>query len=103
MEGMLSGNQSEQITDPGLAGRFNGVVQSDEGPIEVKNGIAVVGRMAYFVSDDGSLVGDKDGQLVAVILDGKVIEPTQEIIDQLRAEGKIEGEQPQGMAGQAPQ
>jgi hypothetical protein len=70
--------------------RFNGVVQSDEGPIVVRNGIAQVGGDVYFVSDDGMLVGDKNGGLVAVIIDGKVIEPTKEIIDQLRQMGKVE-------------
>lgn len=70
--------------------RFNGVVQSDEGPITVKNGIAQVGNDDYFVSDDGLLVGDKDGGLVAVIINGRVTEPTKEIIDQLRQAGKVE-------------
>ena len=86
--GMLDQPQ-KQVEDPGLAGRFNGTVQSDDGPIEVKNGIAVVDKTAYFVSDDGRIVADKNGGIVAVIIDGKVVEPTPEIIDQLKQEGKV--------------
>jgi hypothetical protein len=86
--GMLDSGAPAPV-DKDQAKRFNGTVQSDQGPIEVVNGIAVVDKMAYFVSDDGSIVADKDGNLIAVIVDGKVVEPTPEIIDQLKQEGKV--------------
>jgi hypothetical protein len=97
MQGMMQSAPDSQVASQLMgqaeqpAGtRFNGVVQSDEGQIVVRNGIAQVGGDVYFVSDDGMLVGDKNGGLVAVIIDGKVIEPTKEIIDQLRQMGKVE-------------
>lgn len=88
--------------DPNVGQRFNGVVQSDAGPIEIKNGIANVEGEVYFVSDDGKLVVDSKTQgLVAIIQNGKVIEPTAEIIDQLTQQGIIEkpdqAQEPQGM------
>ena len=95
MGGMLGGQAQAAPVAPSpegdsiASGRFNGVLQSDNGPIKVTNGVAVIENMAYFVSDDGTLAADKDGNLVAVIIDGKVVEPTPEIIDQLKQEGKI--------------
>lgn len=95
--------------DPHVGQRFNGVVQSDIGPIQVKNGIAKVEGEVYFVSDDGKLVVDpKTHGLVAIIQNGKVIEPTPEIIDQLTQQGIIQKQdqapQPQGMmSGEQPQ
>ena len=91
----MAGNQDnfaagQPPVDPGAHNRWNGTVESDQGPITVKNGIAQVGNDVYFVSDDGLLVGDKDGGLVAVIINGKVTEPTEEILDQLRQAGKVE-------------
>jgi len=86
--------------------RFNGTVQSDEGPIDVKDGVANVGGETYYVSDDGQYVVDASKNLVAVIQNGKVVEITPEILDQLKQQGVIAGdnevEQPQNMANPAP-
>ena len=94
MGGMLGGQAQTAPVAPSPegaseSGRFNGVLQSDNGPIKVTNGVAVIENTAYFVSDDGTLAADKDGNLVAVIINGKVVEPTPEIIDQLKQEGKV--------------
>ena len=89
MVGMEAPAAQSPEGDTGAAGRFNGTLQSDDGPIQVTNGVAVIENTAYFVSDDGTLAADKDGNLVAVIIDGKVVEPTPEIIDQLKQEGKV--------------
>ena len=83
MPGMISGNTPEPSK------RFSGVVQSDNDPIEVMNGIALVDKVPYFVSDDGKYVVDKDQNLVAIIMDGKVREVTPEIADQLRQQGIV--------------
>ena len=69
--------------------RFNGVVQTDEGPITVKEGFAIIGKDIFLVSDDGFIVTDKDGGIVAVISKGKAMPITPEIITQLRSKGYI--------------
>ncbi len=76
--------------DPDSGSRYNGTVQTDEGDIEVRNGVAVVGKEMYFVDNSGRLVADGEGNLVGVIQDGKVSEVTPEILDQLKAEGMVE-------------
>ena len=69
--------------------RFNGVIQTDEGPITVKEGFAIIDKQVFMVSDDGVIVTDKDSQIVAVILNGKAMPLTPEIIKQLRSKGYI--------------
>ena len=75
-------------TDP-LSGRFSGVIQTDEGPVTVKNGFAVIDGELYMISDDGVVVTDKSGQIVAVVSNGKAHELTPEIINQLKANGYV--------------
>ena len=74
--------------DP-LAGRFNGVIQTDEGPVTVKNGFAVIDGELYMISDDGVVVTDKTGKIVSVVVNGKARELTPEIINQLKAMGYV--------------
>jgi len=69
--------------------RFNGVIQTDEGPVTVKEGFAIIDNQVFMVSDDGVIVTDKDSQIVAVILKGKAMPLTPEIIKQLRSKGYI--------------
>jgi len=92
--------------DPKHETRFNGTVDSDDGPIKVKQGIATVGNEMYFVSDDGQYVADNQGNLVAIIQNGKVMEVTPEIMDQLKQQGVLKGqeeEQPPIMGAPIPQ
>jgi len=95
--------------DPKHESRFNGTVDSDDGPIKVKQGIATVDGQMFFVSDDGQYVADNQGNLVAIIQNGKVMEVTPEIMDQLTQQGILKGqeeEQPtmaSPMGGVAPQ
>jgi len=84
-----AGMMSEPPIDPQQAQRFNGTVQSDQGPIEVKNGQATVDGQLFFVSDDGKYVANQKGGLVAIIQDGKVMQATPEIVDQLRQQGIV--------------
>ena len=76
-------------TNNPLEGRFNGTVQSDDGPIEVKNGFAVVDGQLFMVSDDGVVITDKDRRIVGVIVKNHVKELTPELINQLRKKGYI--------------
>lgn len=72
-----------------LAGRFNGTVQSDDGPIVVKNGFAVVDGQLFMVSDDGIVITDKSGNIIGVISNGRVKKLTPEIVNQLRSKGYV--------------
>ena len=76
-------------TNNPLKGRFNGTVQSDDGPIEVQNGFAVVDGQLFMVSDDGVVITDKEGRIVGVIVKNYVKELTPELINQLRKKGYI--------------
>jgi hypothetical protein len=74
--------------DP-LAGRFSGTVESDDGPIVVKNGFAVVDGELFMVSDDGVVITNKDGGIIGIISNGRVKQLTPEIVDQLRRRGYV--------------
>ena len=72
-----------------MAGRFNGVVQTDEGPITVRNGFAVIDGALFMISDDGVVVTNQAGEIVAVVSNGKAHKLTPEIINQLRLKGYV--------------
>jgi len=72
------------------SGRFNGTVKTDEGPVTVLEGYAVIGDDFFLVSDDGKIVTDKTGGIVAVIENGNAQDVTPEIINQLRRRGYIQ-------------
>lgn len=80
---------TKQEGDP-LAGRFNGSIKTDEGVIEVKGGFGVIDGELYMISDDGVVVTDKNGNIVAVVVNGKASKLTPEIINQLRRKGYIQ-------------
>lgn len=71
----------------GLSGGWTGTVEHDGEQIGVKNGLAHFNGQVYIVSDDGRLVVDQNKRLVGVIQNGKVENPTPEIIDQLQRQG----------------
>jgi hypothetical protein len=72
-----------------LAGRFSGTVQSDDGPIVVQNGFAVVDGELFMVSDDGFVITNKDGNIVGVVANGRVKQLTPELVSQLRKRGYV--------------
>jgi hypothetical protein len=72
-----------------ITGRFNGTVNTDDGPVKVVEGYAVIGDDFFLVSNDGKVVTDKEGGIVSVIEKGKAQKITPEIINQLRRKGYI--------------
>ena len=78
-----------QKKDNPLNGRFNGTLQSDDGPIVVKGGFAMVDGQLFMVSDNGIVVTDDKGRVVAAIVKNRVKELTPELINQLRSRGFI--------------
>lgn len=75
--------------DSPLNGRFNGTLQSDDGPIVVKGGFAIVDGELFMVSDDGVVITDQKGNIIGVVSNGRVMELTPELINQLRSRGYI--------------
>lgn len=83
---------AEQVSDKKenpLHGRFYGTIQSDDGPIVVKGGFAVVDGQLFMVSDDGVVITDQNNQIVGVIVKNRVKQLTPELINQLRKKGYI--------------
>ena len=78
-----------QKKDNPLNNRFNGTLQSDDGPIVVKGGFAMVDGQLFMVSDNGIVVTDDKGRVVAAIVKNRVKELTPELINQLRSRGFI--------------
>tara|TARA_R110000782_G_C14660365_1_gene397783 strand:- start:357 stop:587 length:231 start_codon:yes stop_codon:yes gene_type:complete len=75
--------------DKPTSARFNGTVNTDEGVVKVVEGYAVIGEDFFLVSNDGKVVTDKEGSVVAVVEKGKAQPLTPEIIDQLRRKGYV--------------
>lgn len=92
MEKMMSG-------EPNKSQHFNGVASYGDRKFTIKNGIANVDGDTFYVSDDGGLVTNANREVVAIIQNGKVIELTQEIADQLTEAGVVE--QPKRSSPQA--
>lgn len=79
--------QGGMMSQPARSSHFNGMINTDEGMVEVVNGLAKIGEDTFYVSDDGQIVTTKEGQIVAVIQDGKAQKLTPEIAEQLRTSG----------------
>lgn len=87
--GMLSGMQGGN--DPNTShGKFNGVVETESGPVEVRAGVAQVDGEPYMVSDTGALVVNTKGQLVGHIENGKFVVVTPEYHQQMTEAGYLQ-------------
>ena len=87
--GMLSGAQGGN--DPNVAhGKFNGVVETESGPVEVRAGVAQVDGEPYMVSDTGALVVNAKGQLVGHIESGKFLLVDDAYLNKMRASGYVQ-------------
>lgn len=86
--GMLSGMQGGN--DPNTShGKFNGVVETESGPVEVRAGVAQVEGQPYFVSDNGALVVNAKGQLAGHIENGKFVEVNETYLKQMQDAGYV--------------
>lgn len=70
---------------------YNGIVKVEGEPVEVINGLAKFQGETFFVSNDGSIVIDKDHQIVGRIVDGVFYETDDDHIGELGKKGFIEG------------
>ena len=77
-QGMMGGQpvapMPQQGGNPTLShGQFNGTIDVQGQPVEVKSGIAEVEGQRYMVSDDGKVILDARGQLVGHIENGQFV------------------------------
>ena len=86
--GMLSGMQGGN--DPNTShGKFNGVVETESGPVEVRAGVAQVEGQPYFVSDNGAMVVDHQGRLLGHVTEGTFEVVTPEYMNKMAEAGYI--------------
>ena len=69
---------------------YNGVVSVQGHPVPVKNGVADIGGEQFYVSHDGNIVVNQQRQLIGIIQNGKFMEATPEIINQLQHAGLLQ-------------
>ena len=81
--GMMS-----QGTDPTTShGKYNGTVAVQGQSVQVQNGVAQVEGQPYFVSDNGAMVVDHQGNVIGYVTDGKFTQMDAEHAAQLRQAG----------------
>lgn len=84
---------AQQVQNPPQAqtsDAYNGTVNVNGNPVQVKDGIAEMGGKRYFVAIDGSVVMNEQRQVVGKVVNGK-FEPTDEAhISELRKKGIVE-------------
>ena len=86
--GMMSdGNVAPQGDPTTSHGNFNGVVDVGGQQVQVQKGIAKVEGQPYFVSDNGAMVVDHQGNVIGYVADGKFIQMDAEHAAQLRQAG----------------
>lgn len=77
-----------QARDPSVShGNFNGVVDVGGQQVQVQKGIAKVEGQPYFVSDNGAMVVDHQGNVIGYVADGKFTQMDAEHAAQLRQAG----------------
>ena len=87
-QGMLSGSNAAPQGDPSTShGNFNGTVDVGGQQIQVQKGVAKVEGQPYFVSDNGAMVVDHQGNVLGYIADGKFAPMDAEHADKLRQAG----------------
>lgn len=79
--GMMS-NQEQP-----MSGGYNGTVYVGGEAVSVRNGSAIFGGEPYFVSNDGSVVADKQRMAVGYIENGQFMPMTEEYANVLRQKG----------------
>lgn len=83
------GMMTEQsVSNPTTShGNYNGVVDVNGSPVQVKSGIAEVEGQPYFVSDNGALVLNHQGQLTGHIQNGKFVVVDMDYAKTMREKG----------------
>jgi hypothetical protein len=90
-QGMMGGQPPQQAGNPSTShGKYNGTIDVQGQPVEVKAGVAEVEGQPYMVSDDGALVVSSQGQLVGHVENGKFVVITPEYHDQMMKAGFLQ-------------
>lgn len=69
---------------------WNGVVNVNGQPVEVRNGVGTFQGKQYFVSNDGRIVADEQRNFIGIIQDGNFVKATKEMAAQLKQQGILE-------------
>ena len=89
--GMMSGQAPQQGGNPSTShGNFNGVVDVEGQQIQVQKGIAKVEGQPYFVSDNGAMVVDHQGNLLGHVENSKFERVDAEYLAKMRHAGFVE-------------
>ena len=93
-QGMMGGQpvapMPQQGGNPSLShGQFNGTIDVQGQPVEVKAGVAQVEGQPYMVSDDGKLVVDVKGRLVGHIEQGQFVPADEAYLKQMQDAGYV--------------
>ena len=87
---MTEGMPAQAGADPTTShGAYNGVVDVQGQPVEVKNGVAKVEGQPYFVSDNGAMVVDHQGRLMGHVENGVFQVVTADYMNQMAEAGYI--------------
>ena len=89
--GMMSdGNVAPQGDPTTSHGNFNGVVDVGGQQVQVQKGIAKVEGQPYFVSDNGAMVVDHQGNLLGHVENSKFERVDAEYLAKMRQAGLVE-------------
>ena len=89
--GMMSdGNVAPQGDPTTSHGNFNGVVDVGGQQVQVQKGIAKVEGQPYFVSDNGAMVVDHQGNLLGHVENSKFERVDAEYLAKMRQAGFVE-------------
>lgn len=69
---------------------WNGVVNVQGQPVEVRNGVGVFQGKKYFVSNDGKIVADEQRNFIGMIQNGNFVKATPQMAKQLKEQGILE-------------
>ena len=90
-QGMMGGQPvvpMPEQSDPNTShGQYNGVVEVEGKPVQVKAGVANVEGQPYFVSDNGAMIVNHQGQLVGHIENGKFVVVTEDYARKILGSG----------------
>jgi hypothetical protein len=90
-QGMMGGQPPAQSANPSLShGKFNGTVDVQGKPVEVKAGVAMVDGKPFMVSDDGAMVVNAEGNLVGHIEGDKFMVADAAYMKQMQDAGYVQ-------------
>ena len=91
---MATPMQMQSAAPQASVGKYNGSVDVQGEPVQVKDGIADFQGEKFFVSANGEMVITKDGQFIGKVEAGKFVQADQKMIDGMVKSGQLRMTQP---------